>query len=99
MKLPQTIKIGQRHYTVAQPQSIRRPAVKGDIDFADRVINVARYSNPGNYKYTPKERGETFWHEVTHGILHDMDHPLYSDEKFVTAFANRLNNAIHSAKF
>jgi hypothetical protein len=36
---------------------------------------------------------------LTHAILHDMDSRLVNDEKFVTRFAYRLNNAINSAKF
>jgi len=42
---------------------------------------------------------ETFWHEVTHAVLHDMHHPLWADEKFVTEFSERLNQVITTAKF
>ncbi len=41
----------------------------------------------------------TFWHELTHAILHDMKHPLAPNEEFVEKFSKRLNDAIHSAKF
>jgi len=42
---------------------------------------------------------ETFWHEVTHAVLHDMHHPLWADEKFVTEFSKRLDQVIKTAKF
>jgi hypothetical protein len=41
---------------------------------------------------------DTFWHELTHAVLHDMGHPLRDDEKFVVKFANRLSCAIDSAQ-
>jgi hypothetical protein len=36
---------------------------------------------------------------LTHAILKDMGSQLESSENFVTAFANRLTNAITTAKF
>jgi len=41
---------------------------------------------------------ETFWHELTHAILYEMDHPLYRNEQFVTKFSTLLNRAINTAK-
>jgi hypothetical protein len=41
---------------------------------------------------------ETFWHELTHAVLYEMDHPLYRSEVFVTRFAQLLNKAINSAE-
>lgn len=41
---------------------------------------------------------ETFWHEVTHLILHDMGDPRWQDEKFVVAFSKRLNQVINTAE-
>jgi Zn-dependent peptidase ImmA (M78 family) len=43
---------------------------------------------------------ETFWHELTHAILHDMgEHQLNNRESFVEEFANRLARAIQTARF
>ena len=47
----------------------------------------------------PKDMNVTFWHEATHAILHDMNSPLWKDEKFVTAFSTRLAKMVDSAKF
>ena len=41
---------------------------------------------------------ETFWHEATHEILHDMRHPAHGDEVFVTEFSRRLTRLVYTAK-
>ena len=95
MKLPRHIKIGKTRYFVGwfdamlEQMGFFRPAL--------RAINVATRKKGKPRK--PEAIAETFWHEVTHAILHDMDHPLWKDEKFVTAFSKRLSKAIDSARF
>jgi hypothetical protein len=64
----------------------------------DKEINVAMQIYTGML-YDKEERSETFWHELTHAILHDMKSKLDYDEKFVTAFSQRLDQAINTAKF
>lgn len=47
-----------------------------------------------------KGQHESYLHELTHAVLWDMGKiNLCCDEKFVTAFAKKLNNALHSAEF
>jgi len=99
MQLPSTIKVGKRSYTVKQPLAMRGAAQRGLIEYSKTIISVAQYCNVTNRKYPPKERGEIFWHELTHAILADMNSPLYDNEEFVEAFSKRLNDAIHSARF
>ena len=99
MPIPKTIRIGRKTYRVTQPQQMRKKSTKGDITFEEKHIQVAKSCTVTERKYSPKERAETFWHEVTHGILEDMDHPLAYNEKFVVAFSQRLNTVIHSAEF
>ncbi len=98
MQMPKNIKIGKCWYAVQQPTKMRKTAVRGCITYGEQ-IEVAKRCNVTNNPFPPKQRAETFWHEMTHGILQDMGHPLHSSEKFVTEFSKRLNNAIHSAKF
>lgn len=50
-----------------------------------------------NKTRTDGQKTETFWHETTHAILHDMQHPLWRDEKFVTAFSKRLAQVVDTA--
>ena len=95
MLLPNTVEVGKTKYTINQPHEIK--GCLGQIDYTEKVIDVATHAR--NYKLADQERSETFWHEITHAILNDMNHPLTRNEKFVTAFARRLNDAILSAKF
>ena len=99
MKLPTRIKVGKVNYAVLQPLEMDKAAWRGSIKYSDAIIKVSKQCNVTKKAYTPKERAKTFWHEVTHGILHDMGHPLADSEQFVESFALRLNNAIHSARF
>lgn len=96
MQLPKTIKVSRTTYSVQQPKSLPRMAL-GHIDYESRTIRIAKQAH--NKAVGKHERSDTFWHELTHAILHDMDSRLVNDEKFVTRFAYRLNNAINSAKF
>ena len=93
--LPKTVNVGETTYTINQPKEIE--GCLGQINFTEKVINVAKQAQ--NYKLASEERSDTFWHELTHAILNDMNHPLTHNERFVTAFAHRLNDAILSAKF
>jgi len=95
MLLPKTIEVGKSIYKIDQPREIHK--CLGQINFDKKTISVATHA--GRYRLADGERSDSFWHELTHAILNDMDHPLTRDEKFVTAFARRLNDAIISAEF
>lgn len=95
MKLPSKLRIGSTVYGVL-------PYV------SERDVVGKTYTELGVMYVATKQRGrpraadaisETFWHEVTHAILHDMGDPRWRDEKFVTAFSQRLADAIKSARF
>ena len=47
----------------------------------------------------PTSTSETYWHELTHLILHSMRSPLWRDEVFVTRFSKRLDESIRTARF
>jgi len=70
----------------------------GRVHYDAQHIRIGTRDHSGK-PFTKHEVGDTFWHELTHAILHDMDSPLYRDERFVSAFATRLNRAINTAKF
>ena len=95
MTRPTKITVGKTTY------SVRRGAPSGclgNVDYDKKVISVAMRDGLGN-ELEPEEVRDTFWHEMTHAILHDMKHKLETDEKFVTAFADRLTQAVNSARF
>lgn len=91
MKLPRRIRVGRRKYVV-EKQVFKPSWLRGVWNLEGRRIVIQR-------GYSKRQQAETFWHEITHAILHDMKHPLYKNEKFVEAFSKRLNNTIHSAEF
>ena len=100
MKIPKQVTIGKTKIKIDQPESLRvgRQTCRGCFDRADNSIDVAKKDVRGN-RYDKDERSETFWHEITHAILHDMKNQLSYNEKFVTAFSQRLDQAIKTARF
>jgi len=95
MPIPVKIKVGDKWYKIEKVEVIA--GCKGDVTYEDKTIRIA--SRSANYAYTADEQINTFWHELTHAILHDMNSKLYDDELFVKGFADRLHDAVKSAKF
>lgn len=95
MQIPNSFKIKRKKYIVkgGQPRSYLRGATHHD----KRIIHVYDDDKFG-VPFTEHERGETFIHELTHAVLFDMKHPLWSDERFVTHFAYLFYEAIRTAK-
>lgn len=89
MEIPKSFKLGKNFWKVLV-RSTRR-TLRGRTYVRENGIVVAGW-------LPPRARAETFWHEVTHAILHDMSHPLWKDEKFVEAFSKRLNQIVHTAE-
>ena len=95
MQLPTKFTLGKHQYTV-QPAHARK-GVYGTIWYDLRHISVATKVDDKPRK--SQQIAETFWHEVTHAILHDMGHKLTTDEQFVNAFSKRLTQVIYTARF
>ena len=100
MMIPKSLKVGKKKITVEEPKSIinNSKTCRGIFDMGANMLCVAKQDSFG-FEYTKAERSETFWHELTHAILHDMKNDLTYDEKFVVAFSKRLDQAIRSARF
>lgn len=99
MKFPKQIRVGKKLFTVSLVRNMSRRFTKGQTEYHTRNIQIARNSSDMRRRYTAVEKEETFWHELTHAILEDMNCPLYRNETFVDNFGRRLSNAIRSAKF
>jgi hypothetical protein len=101
MKIPKQVTIGRTPHLVRRKSKVvvGKTLCQGCFDESTRTITIAQGNPDGGYKYSADERSNTFWHELTHAILYDMDCKLTHNEKFVTAFANRLDQAIKTAKF
>lgn len=95
MPIPHKVKVGSKWYKIERVEVV--PGCKGDVTYDDKTIRIAHRS--AHYAYTADEQINTFWHELTHAILHDMNSKLFDDELFVKAFADRLHDAVKSAKF
>lgn len=97
MKLPTSVRIGRTQYTVQmKPMMLDK---LGHISYKTNTIRIATHDVLGRRRRA-RDVSETFWHELTHGILHDMGpkwSALRDDEAFVIAFSRRLNAAIYSA--
>ena len=100
MKIPKQVTVGKTKIKIDQPVSLMvdKTGCRGSFDRSDNSIDVAKKDLRGN-AYSADERSETFWHELTHAILHDMQNKLSYDEKFVTGFSQRLDQAIKTARF
>ena len=101
MKIPKEVVIGDTPHQIRTKKSVMYDMTicHGAFDEETRTIEIAQMNPLHGYKYDSSERANTFWHELTHAILYDMGCKLTHDEKFVTAFADRLDQAIKTARF
>jgi len=97
MQIPKSIKVGSTEYVTIMVDKAKRQHTLGTIDYTHGIIWLAKKDAYGN-KLDEAELADSFWHELTHAVLHDMNHELCNNEKFVSAFATRLSFAILSAK-
>ena len=99
MKIPKQVKVGSKLYSVSVVRNMKRRFLKGQVAFQERHIQIANNSSDISRRYTTAEKEDTFWHELTHAILEDMNHKLYNNEPFVERFSKRLSRAIRAARF
>ena len=99
LTLPKKIKVGDNWYSVEIAEAMRDRLYMGEVHYGKRTITLARKSYHGiPLKLSALQ--ETFWHELTHAILHSMgEHELNNRERFVEEFALRLARAIRTARF
>jgi hypothetical protein len=89
MQIPSKFKVRRKQYTVEHRK--RMPLmVTGRLYVHSGVLQIGTAST---------NKPLTFWHEVTHAILHDMNHPLWDNEEFVTQFSKRLLSVVKTAEF
>lgn len=99
MEFPKTLRLGKRNYYISKRRYARKKGTMAEVNYALRLIEIATHSKITGVAYKREAVHDSFWHELTHAILHEMHHPLRDDEKFVTRFANLLTQAIQTAKF
>jgi hypothetical protein len=99
MRIPKQLKINKRRYKVDTVRHVPLKGTMGETDHIKRLISVATHSNLSGRSFKSEEIIDTFWHELTHAILYEMQSPLWRDERFVTKFASYLDEAIRTSKF
>jgi hypothetical protein len=97
--IPKLLRIGEKKYSVEVVEAMLEKSWQGSIAYGPQRIKIARTSNVSGRPFANHEMQATFWHEITHAILYDMDNSLYKNEKFVTEFSTRLAQAIKTARF
>jgi hypothetical protein len=100
LAIPRKIRVGKKQYSIDVVETLIQRGLMGTIRYDDKQIQIGKQSNKTGRKFTSDEINESFWHELVHAILYDMDeHKLNRNEAFVTAFAKRLSEAVDSAAF
>lgn len=93
MLIPQSFRVGRKKFKVERHANSR--GIRGV--FLPEGKRVIIFNAIQGKPRADIDVAETFWHEVTHVILQDMQHPQWKDEAFVVAFSKRLNQAVHTA--
>jgi len=71
MMIPMTIKIGKTKYPVLQPEMMTPPDHFGHVVCGKHIKVAYSWVENNRTKHrSERQRSETFWHEVTHAILH-----------------------------
>lgn len=95
---PAEIQVAGVVYKVEQPEQCSRNCL-GWFKHEECLIEIAKsfnYSSGERPRPTDNAREVTFYHEITHAILHIMGrYKLNEDEGFVDAFASLLAQAMH----
>ena len=100
LEVPRKIRVGKKMYTIDILETMLKDGDMARVHYDRNRIEVGKKSGVTGRRYSRKEMNDSFWHELVHAILYDMDeHRLNKNEKFVTEFAHRLSEAIDSARF
>ena len=98
--IPRKIRVGKKMYSIDVVETMLRNGEMARVYPHEKRMQIAKRSNISGRKFTEAEMQDSFWHEMVHAILVDMEEfKLNSNEAFVTKFANRLTKAIRSARF
>ena len=98
MQIPKSMKVGPMRYTIKQVRRLVPEHRAGRVFLGVGLVELSTHTRNGRQR-KPQDVAQILWHEMTHAILHDMGHPLNRNEKFVEEFSQRLNQAIHTARF
>lgn len=87
MKIPSSVKVGWRNYSIEfgeERRNIKGEPISGEIDVLNHIIYIDK-------NIYDKEKVLTFLHEVVHGIFYSQGHLKWSDnEELVSAISEGL---------
>lgn len=93
-KIPTKLTVGSIAYSVEKKDSINRDeyfglwSCVGKIEIAQKI---------GGEEVSESRQKQTFWHELTHAVLHQMGRTdLNEDEGFVNTFSSFLSGAVNT---
>ena len=98
MLIPKQFDLGDKTYKVELVRHTKPKGTMGTIYYDRHRVEIATDSGLSDRSFKQEELTDTFWHEVTHAILRDMNHRQWNDEKFVDAFAKRLTQVVTTEK-
>lgn len=100
MPLPRRIRVGRKMYSIDVVETMLNAGEMARIYPLQKKMQIARRSNISGRQFSELQMQDSFWHEMVHAILVDMEEfTLNRNERFVTGFAKRLTKAIRSARF
>lgn len=100
LPIPRKIRVGNKRYSIDVVESMLSKGEMARVEYEASKISLGRRSNVTGRRYTQAELKESFFHELVHAILYDMNaHKLNRDENFVTEFSNRLSKALKRVVF
>lgn len=95
-KIPESLTIGGVNYTVEQKETINKSE---DFGFWDCTGQIEIAETICGKEVSESRKRQTFWHELTHVILHQMgEYDMCDDERFVNTFSSFLSGAVDSMK-
>lgn len=99
MLIPKRLKVGKRAYQIHLHRRLlhKRKGCMGVLYPTLGTMELATHRASGR-AYPPHEMDESFWHELVHAVLYEMNSPLWLNEHFVTQFAHKLSRAVGSAE-
>ena len=98
--LPSSVRVGGRRYSIDVIETMLSRGEMARIEYENGKIRIGKRSNVTGKPYSSAQLSESFFHELVHAILYDMnEHKLNKNEAFVTEFAKRLSKAIRSRRF
>ncbi len=100
LPIPRSIRVGNKRYSIDVVETMLSKGEMARVEYDASKIRVGKRSNVTGKRYSQAEIKESFFHELVHAILYDMNaHRLNRDEAFVTEFSNRLSKALKGVVF